>query len=29
MWYLPFSITLTLRKNRTGWLATVRFQIFR
>ncbi len=26
MWYLPFSITLTLRKNRTGWQASVRFQ---
>jgi len=25
MWYLPFSITLTIRKNRTGWQATVRF----
>lgn len=26
MWLLPFSITLTLRKNRTGWLMTVRLQ---
>ncbi len=24
MWYLPFSVTFTVRKTRTGWQAAVR-----
>jgi hypothetical protein len=28
MWLLPLSFTVTVKKTRTGWEATVRISIF-